>query len=418
MGVFVPVVYRIHNTVPYERVRVSRYGTTTNGGINNVAERGTKATATSQIIKTKDYTWSPCHPYTRTAWRMSHLNGHLERFAIRQYPEGTRRLSARITGGIAADTATGFQTVLLTMFTSPYADQTGKPYAMPTNLRNRLITELLLKAGRRQISLGEALLESKETLRLLSFTVIRLIRAMKYFDYGDFRAFCKVLGLPYKKRPLTQSLSEYWLEYSYGWMPLINDIYDGYMAFQKGLNRPQLVRAVRQISNYRTFDYSSRNGDGTVTHGQMMSGTSVESARAVAYFRLNSQWASNLQQLGLINPVEIAWAVMPFSFVLDWLVPVQNVLEAVTATVGLTFVDGSTSHRVESHALLGWRNHSSMDFAAASDYTPDWSYMYRFDHFGQVREVLTNITPGFYVKNPLSSTHVVSALALLRTLRR
>lgn len=41
-------------------------------------------------------------------------------------------------------------------------------------------------------------------------------------------------------------------------------------------------------------------------------------------------------QLGLINPATVAWEVVPFSFLVDWFLPVSRFLESQTDTLGLS----------------------------------------------------------------------------------
>jgi hypothetical protein len=53
-----------------------------------------------------------------------------------------------------------------------------------------------------------------------------------------------------------------------------------------------------------------------------------------------------LNQLGLLNPLSFAWEITPWSFVVDWLIPIGPVLSALTAPVGLNFISGSTATRM------------------------------------------------------------------------
>jgi hypothetical protein len=50
-------------------------------------------------------------------------------------------------------------------------------------------------------------------------------------------------------------------------------------------------------------------------------------------------------QLGLTNPASMAWAALPYSFVVDWLLPVGTMLGALSAPVGLKFQTGYTTTR-------------------------------------------------------------------------
>jgi hypothetical protein len=47
--------------------------------------------------------------------------------------------------------------------------------------------------------------------------------------------------------------------------------------------------------------------------------------------------------LGFINPISVAWALVPFSFIVDWFVNVQQVLEQFTDFAGLTLSNPATT---------------------------------------------------------------------------
>ena len=44
-------------------------------------------------------------------------------------------------------------------------------------------------------------------------------------------------------------------------------------------------------------------------------------------------------RLGLVNPLSVAWELVPFSFVVDWFSGVGNVLDGYTDLLGLSVVD-------------------------------------------------------------------------------
>lgn len=53
-----------------------------------------------------------------------------------------------------------------------------------------------------------------------------------------------------------------------------------------------------------------------------------------------------MNQLGLLDPVSLAWNLLPMSFVFDWFIPVGTFLDGFTATEGLTYQDGYTTQWV------------------------------------------------------------------------
>jgi hypothetical protein len=67
-----------------------------------------------------------------------------------------------------------------------------------------------------------------------------------------------------------------------------------------------------------------------------------------ATYRPSSDVISLLSNLGLINPLSVAWEVVPFSFVIDWFIPVNKWLNSLTADAGLELLDLSETIKVSS----------------------------------------------------------------------
>jgi len=56
------------------------------------------------------------------------------------------------------------------------------------------------------------------------------------------------------------------------------------------------------------------------------------------WIEVNSQSLTAAQQAGLTNPALVAWELVPYSFVFDWVCSVGDWLTALTALNGLTIV--------------------------------------------------------------------------------
>jgi hypothetical protein len=129
-----------------------------------------------------------------------------------------------------------------------------------------------------------------------------------------------------------------WLEIKYGWKPLLNDTYNASesMARMMSDNSSSDVRTLGTGSSrspYKFVSSSSLKG--------FASGERKVSARYVIYSRISNPSLRTAAGLGLTNPAIFAWELLPFSFVVDWFVPVGDVLNSLDATMGLNFVDGT-----------------------------------------------------------------------------
>lgn len=137
------------------------------------------------------------------------------------------------------------------------------------------------------------------------------------------------------------------------------------------------------------------------------------------WYRLHDPKVALFSSLGLINPASIAWEVMRYSFVVDWFLPIGPWLNSWTADAGWSFLSGTRSTKSEASM--------SQEIAAYPEWNRvyDWPHSYdgsiapilkRADSSVFERVVLTHRpVPGLFLKNPLSASHAISAIALLRS---
>ncbi len=108
-----------------------------------------------------------------------------------------------------------------------------------------------------------------------------------------------------------------WLELQYAWLPLLNDIFSGAEQLAKTMYRP---KSFKTRSSY-TQKYSS-----TVSSGGMYQ--VYEGRVSVRYIATHTESGTFAEVSGLVNPENLAWELLPWSFVVDWFIPVGNYLEA------------------------------------------------------------------------------------------
>ena len=100
---------------------------------------------------------------------------------------------------------------------------------------------------------------------------------------------------------------------------------------------------------------------------------------------------------------------MPYSFVVDWLLPIGNTLDALTAPIGISFRDGYTARKTVADFSLRC-SQGANDYGAISNV-----------HVKSVCFFRTRLSsmplPRLYIKSPFSTTHLISAIALLGNMR-
>lgn len=271
------------------------------------------------------------------------------------------------------------------------------------NMQARAITECLNKLQDGKAGLGEDAATAHQALNLMADTGIILFKGLRALKHGDWGAAKRLLGSP------TKSAANAWLAYIYGWKPLMEDIHGAYQVLVNLTPKAKLIHARRRISeDIATGEFRVYSGGNNIYHkSNEKSAVCTVSCHIVA--QVNNGVTYDAGRLGLINPVAVAWELVPFSFLIDWCLPVGNVLTAFDAFAGLDFVGGYVSQRgvgsftaEEDYSESAWKGNP----AKADGY-----------HFCYERAALkTAPFPSFYVKNPLSAIHGANALALLRSL--
>lgn len=347
--------------------------------------------------------WAPCRPYYRTATTMTLLPGE-ERYGNNSNEEAAT-FKRKCMGLPNRMPSTPVGDFVINPTTTEGLFSSGLP-TLDSNTRSRLITECMAKVNGREANYGEAIGEGRKTLAHLAQTSSQVIRALLALRKGNFQAFRRALRVSGKGWK-GNTLSSRWLEYQYAWLPLLGDIYDTSQILTNGMKtRPQVFSAIRATST--SGGYAHENSD-----MKLKGGCSV-SHRCKLWYRVSNSSVDTLSRLGLINPFEVAWALMPFSFVIDWFIPVGTMLEAYSATLGLSFVDGCISSRGD----ISCEGQHKPSPQGAYPHVYAATFQWAGSHTGFQRTVVVSPKPSLFVKSPFSSTHVVSALALLHQLRR
>lgn len=281
------------------------------------------------------------------------------------------------------------------------------------SLRQRAETKALLKLKDQNVNYAVALAEMQRSMGLIASSLTTLIKAYSFAKKGKWvkakAVFPNTVGHVFKAR--TSAIADRWLELQYGWMPLLSDIYQANndVIRQATLCDPRLsVKSTmqRKVRSYTTTVDSAGYTISTATVKRQLCKVRLD-------YSLMSWFKALGSRFGVSNPALVAWELVPFSFVVDWVAPIGEWIATADADFGLVFLAGTRSERSEVTAKLiafadrpSWvANKAKAGSATASSRT------FRFN-----RTVYTTTPwPLPYFKNPLSTTHVLNALALLRS---
>lgn len=216
----------------------------------------------------------------------------------------------------------------------------------PTGGSDTLAYEKLKGKIAERAELGVFLAELGQSTQMIAKRALQLARAYRYLRTGQFAAFTKELGVSKKRKKGTyasKDVSNLWLEYSFGWAPMVGDIYDAVTVLQSPLRQVAVSTSARNRQPKRKPKFTL-NDDGTSYDQQRYE----ESTWCGVRIRVTNPnlWLAN--QLGLTNPLGVAWELVPFSFVVDWFSTVGTFLSHGTDMLGLSQSGAYTSRLVKA----------------------------------------------------------------------
>lgn len=262
--------------------------------------------------------------------------------------------------------------------------------------RNRL--------GTKALNMIDMLRTRRETINMITENTWKIARALSNLRRGRFKQAARSLGIKRPKKPRGLDVPSRWLELQYGWLPLLGDIY----AIGNELFRDPAFK-VRT-----TFHDNVFNRTRTASSEPFGFLKSTFECRdhyrhtLVTRFTVTSDFVTTMDNIGVLNPSLVAWEAVPFSFIVDWFIPVGDWLSSLTALKGLKLEPTSYTRTLHRDAKRLFEYHrSTTSGVRASGVATDTVRT-------KSRIIYTNLPlplPRF--TNPLSLTHFANALSLI-----
>ncbi len=231
------------------------------------------------------------------------------------------------------------------------------------SLVNAAIVKALVKMADAKVNVAVAFAEASKTSDLIFDTARRVDRAYRAFRKGDLRGIAQNLNITPKR------LHKSWLEYKYGWMPLLMDVKGAAEFFaQQHVGRPARFTVTASESRLYTDNWSQSftpYGGGSPAERRWFQSSNID-AKVKIWCELSSPHYAAMQQIGLTNPLLIAWELVPFSFVFDWFIQVGDWLTAMTAQQGV----------VVRRKMVSIRDSAGFTRTEPTTVTSDLSYVY------------------------------------------
>lgn len=212
-----------------------------------------------------------------------------------------------------------------------------------SNVRNAAYSDLTNQLGA-TATWANNLLEARGSLSMVAGRVMQLTRFSNKLRKGDIFGAARELKTPVPKNVKSgkaKSFADQWLEYHFGWEPMVQDVGAAMNVMQSEDFGGKKLFA-HASAPYRENTYYSNSGGYTRNEE---SGTLF--VRMGAYARVSNPNAFLANRMGFVNPLSVAWEAVPFSFVFDWFANVGQILSSFSDFVGvdITFPYTTTFQR-------------------------------------------------------------------------
>lgn len=200
-------------------------------------------------------------------------------------------------------------------------------------------------------AIGVALAEVHQSIGMITkraTQVGRFINALRKFRFGEAASIIGVTKDPKwlrlsKGNRLRSSAGSYasnWLEFSFGWKPLVSDMYTAMDVLRAPLNYNSPVKAGASYKDKVVATMTYGDGDKLVTTHNCKATCNLS---AVLTVENPNQDLGN--RLGLTNPFAIVYEIVPWSFVLNWAVNVEEYISQWNEYYGVRVSDPFYSYK-------------------------------------------------------------------------
>lgn len=280
--------------------------------------------------------------------------------------------------------------------------------------------------------------ERKKTADLIAKNAERIARAALALKRLNFPAAYRALNLDfniaarelstYRKLAISRArtkreadkagdlLAKSWLELKYGWQPMLADIYGAAEvlseSFRPEAERKYAAKSSGTLTTSAPYLFTSW-GFYNENVGEFTRRTTT---KLLAIYSPDADAKAWLHETGITNPALVLWDAVPFSFVVDWFLPVSAYLERLRAYSGFEFVSVARV-RFTRYSIMAKGQGYRFGFEYGGKWTENWDAAYGEDGIVYDRDSLTRPPEvPLTFRDPVSVSHATSALALAHQL--
>lgn len=300
--------------------------------------------------------------------------------------------------------------------------------------RRSAASKLLEQVKNQKVNIGQMIAERNQTISMLTAAFVKTREILEAVRRRDIPALGKAagFGLPppppsatstvwqhaswqrrsdkynrRKKRAVAMAANLHLVK-EYGIKPLASDIYG--LAELLAAQSYAIVRSSAQAGSRQSYD--------TVEQGYLNGVKTTWYTKFEVFVKTGCDFSSNgtiaptLSASGLTNPAAIAWEMVPFSFIVDWVYPLGDYFNNLDATLGLTLRDGYETVKTVTTQTI----HSS-DRSKQGQTWISWDVSASKKRTTITRAKMSGFPNALLnfpnIKNPCSVDHLQNAFALI-----
>lgn len=225
-----------------------------------------------------------------------------------------------------------------------------------TDVKNLALKRFNEKLQNANMNLLQAFAERYQAVDMIANTAHRVAAAAWHLRRADFKGVVDSLNIVsrdgvtpgakaferVRNTPAKDRLSHHWLEWEFGWRPLLKDIRDGAELLAESIATYKEPFGVVSASARKRNVEVTRSGSGPAIQVNTKF-TGHFGCSLKASYRLADERRHALSKTGISNPMLLSWELLPYSFVIDWFLPVGSYLESLTAQDGFVLFDKTMS---------------------------------------------------------------------------
>jgi hypothetical protein len=190
--------------------------------------------------------------------------------------------------------------------------------------------------------------EREQAISMITNRALQLFSFCQAVRKGNFKKAAGLLGTRElaSVRSASRSFAKNFLEWHFGWSPLIQDIYTSCDILSKPFRAHKASGSATESREIPT---------GGLSPNQWKDSGKLKikaTAKVSAFIRVTNPNLNLLAQMGLTNPAVVAWELVPFSFVVDWFVNVSEFLGQFDEFIGLALDEPYHSAKIEASSTL------------------------------------------------------------------